>query len=211
MILSSKCSSVYVDFENTRKLPENADSFGDNCVWTCCRSFSQLWQGYMWRVVNVLKNSPKTSNLTRRQNTQLNLSDINGTLAWKCSCADMRSISHQLTGGCLKGVLKQEFRGIQAAQFFGMNNFGHVEAIKAILFWKSSNGYVDFENAIKLWENVDGFEDNCVWTCCVSFCQLWQEYMWWALNVLKRDPKISDPTKRPDIEPSFFHINRTLA
>ena len=94
VIFSSKCSSVYVDFENTRKLPENADSFGDNCVWTCCRSFSQLWQGYMWRVVNVLKNGPKTSNLTRRHNTQLNLSDINRTLAWKCSCADMRSISH---------------------------------------------------------------------------------------------------------------------
>ena len=26
VIFSSKCSSVYVDFENTRKLPENADS-----------------------------------------------------------------------------------------------------------------------------------------------------------------------------------------
>ena len=71
-----------------------------------------------------------------------------------------------------------------------MNNFGHIEAMKVISFSKCSETYLDFENAIKLRENVDGFEDNCVWTCKVSFCQLWQEYMSSAVDVLKSGPKI---------------------
>ena len=44
-------------------------------------------------------------------------------------------------------------------------------------FSKCSKFYVDFENAIKIWENVLGFEDNCVWTCCENFCQLWWEHV----------------------------------
>ena len=49
-----------------------------------------------------------------------------------------------------------------------MNNFRHIEATKTIFFSKCSKSYVDFENAIKPGENFDGFEDNCVWTCCMS-------------------------------------------
>ena len=44
-----------------------------------------------------------------------------------------------------------------------------------IFFSKSWEYYVDFENAIKFTENVHGFEENCLWTCCGSFCQLWHE------------------------------------
>ena len=43
-----------------------------------------------------------------------------------------------------------------------MNNFGHIEAMKVIFFWKCSKCYVDFENVIKLREKFDGFEGNCV-------------------------------------------------
>ena len=45
-------------------------------------------------------------------------------------------------------------------------------------------------------ENVFPFEDNCVWTCCRDFFQLWQEYMWSAIKVLTNGSKISDPIKR---------------
>ena len=65
-------------------------------------------------------------------------------------------------------------------------------------FSKRPKFYVDFENAIKLRGNVDRFEHSCVWTCSDSFCQLSQEYMGSALNVLKSGPKISDPTNRHD-------------
>ena len=92
-----------------------------------------------------------------------------------------------------------------------MNNFKHTEAMKVIFFSKNPKFFLDFQNAITLPENVAGFEDNCVWTCYGSFCQLWQEYMWWAVNVLKSRPQISDRTKRHDTQLNLFDINGTLA
>ena len=59
-------------------------------------------------------------------------------------------------------VLKQEFEAVQVISFFGMNNFGHVEAMKVIFFSKLSKSYVDLENLMKVGENVPGFKDNCV-------------------------------------------------
>ena len=99
-----------------------------------------------------------------------------------------------LTPWFAKGVLNQDFEGIQVTTFFWSNNFGHIEAMKVIFLSKYSRFYVDYENAIKFEENVDGFEDNWVSTCCWSFCQLWEEDMWSTANVLKSGPKIWDPT-----------------
>ena len=73
-----------------------------------------------------------------------------------------------------------------------------------------SEFYADSENSIKLPENVDGFEDNCLWTSCVSFSELWQEYMWSTIHVLKSGHKISHTTKRHDTKLHFFDINETL-
>ena len=54
------------------------------------------------------------------------------------------------------------------------------------------------------------FWDNLTWTCWGSFCQLWQEYMWSAINVLKKCPNIADLTKRHDKQLNLFDINGTL-
>ena len=70
--------------------------------------------------------------------------------------------------------------------------------MKLIFISKCSKFYVDSENAIKFQENVDGFEDKCAWSSCGSFCQLWEEHMWLAVNALKSGPNNSDPTKRYD-------------
>ena len=83
--------------------------------------------------------------------------------------------------------------------------------MKVIFFSKCSKFYVDFENATTVWENVEGSEDNCVWTCYWIFCQLLEEFMWSAVNLVKSGPKISDPTKRHDEELNSFNINWTLA
>ena len=48
--------------------------------------------------VNVLKNGPKISDATKRDETLLNLFDINGTLVYKCCCADLSSVLDPLTG-----------------------------------------------------------------------------------------------------------------
>ena len=71
--------------------------------------------------------------------------------------------------------------------------------------------YVDLENAINLGENLEGFEHNCVWTSCATFWQLWQEYMWAPINVLKSGSKISDSSKRHHTTLNLFDINGTLA
>ena len=80
-----------------------------------------------------------------------------------------------------------------------------------IFFSRHSKYYVSFENAIKIEENLDRFEKNSVWTCCRSFCYLWQEYMWLVVNLLKSGPKIRGLTKRHDTQINFFDINGTLS
>ena len=76
---------------------------------------------------------------------------------------------------------------------------------------KCSKFYVDFKNTVKVPENVFGFEDNCIGTFCGSFSQLWQEYMWSDLHVLKNGAKISDLTKRHDTQLNLFDINGKFA
>ena len=75
-----------------------------------------------------------------------------------------------------------------------------------IFFWKGWKFHVDFENEMKIWKDVFGFEDNFVWTCFGNFSQTWQEYMRSAVNVLKKCPKISDPTKQHVSQFNFFLI-----
>ena len=70
--------------------------------------------------------------------------------------------------------------------------------------------YVDFKNAIKVAENGFGFDDNCFGTFSGNFSQLWQEYIWSDINVLKDDPNISDPTNRHDTQLNLFDINGKL-
>ena len=82
--------------------------------------------------------------------------------------------------------------------------------MKMMFSSKCSKYYVDLENAIKFQENVNGFEDNCVSTCCGSLCHLRREYMGSAVNMLKRGPKISDPTNRHNIQLNLFDINGIL-
>ena len=104
--LFSKSSKFYVDFENASKLRENLQGFKDNCLWTCCRSFSRLWQEYIWPAVNVLKKCPMISDQAKRHDTQLNFSDINGILAQKSCRADFTSVLDPLKGWYPKNVLK---------------------------------------------------------------------------------------------------------
>ena len=161
--------------------------------------------------VKVLKKCPKILNPTKAHDVQLNLLDINRTLAWKGCRADFSSVLEPLTGWFKKGVLKQECQAIQVTTYFGFNNFGHILAMKMIFFSKCSKFYVDSETLIKLGEDVDGFEDNSACTCCGSFFQLWKKHLWSGVNVLKKCPKISDPANRHDTQINLFDINGTFA
>ena len=50
-------------------------------------------------------------------------------------------------------------------------------------------------------------EENFGWTCWCTFSQLWQEYLWLAVNMLENGPDIWDPTRRHDTQLNFFDIN----
>ena len=118
----------------------------------------------MWTAVNVVKRGPKISDRTKRHHKQLNLSDVNKKIAYKCCRLALSSVFSTLRCGFPDGVLKHEFQAIEVTRFFAWYNFGHIQAMKVILFSKYSKFYVDFENAIKFSENVDGFQDNCDWS-----------------------------------------------
>ena len=66
----------------------------------------------MWETVKVLKDSPKISEMTKRDVLQLNLSEINRNLKQKSCRAGFSSAWDPLARWLPKGVLKQELFGI---------------------------------------------------------------------------------------------------
>ena len=130
LIVFSKCTKFYVDCKNGKKIWENAWSFWDNGLWTCCGNFSQLWGEYVWLAVNVLPESPQISRLTTRNVFQLNLSCVNRKLRRKCCRANFSSVCHPWTCWLSIRVLKQELSVIEATIFLGVNNFRNIEAMK---------------------------------------------------------------------------------
>ena len=49
------------------KIREKYSNWWDNNAWSCYGNFSQLWRKYMWSAENVLPNSAKISDLTKRE------------------------------------------------------------------------------------------------------------------------------------------------
>ena len=60
---SWKCSKFYLHFKNGENKSEKVFPFRDNCIWIGCVKLSLLRRECCWPVVNVLKNSPKISQL----------------------------------------------------------------------------------------------------------------------------------------------------
>ena len=52
--------------EMEKKNWENLLGFADNGVWSTCGNLTVLWREVMWSAVNLLPNSPKISQLTKR-------------------------------------------------------------------------------------------------------------------------------------------------
>ena len=68
----------------------------------------------MGAAVNVLPNSPKTSNMRKRDVFYLNLSWFNGKLGCNCCRADLSSDIDSWTCWLSKGVLKRKRSGLEA-------------------------------------------------------------------------------------------------
>ena len=76
----------------------------------------------MQYAVNLLKNSPKISDLTKRVVFQLSLREIKSKLGSKWCSADFSSVRNRLARWLLKGDLEEELSGIQVTTLFGVNN-----------------------------------------------------------------------------------------
>ena len=77
-------------------------------------------------------------------------------------------------------------------------------------FSKCAIIYADCKNGIKSVGSVSSFWDNGVWICCRNISKLWREYMWSAVNVLPKRPKVSDLNKRNVSLLNFSWLNGKL-
>ena len=70
-----KYSKLNLNFENAKKKKkknwEKVFCFWDKCIWKCCNKFPLLRREYLSLAVNVLTNSPKILNITKRHFFQL--------------------------------------------------------------------------------------------------------------------------------------------
>ena len=72
-----KCSKIYLDLAMAMKCQKKTFGFLDNCLWIALAKFSSSWREYLSSAVNVLRNSFKTLDLSKRDMLLLNSSLIN--------------------------------------------------------------------------------------------------------------------------------------
>ena len=58
--------------------------------------------------------------------------------------------------------------------------------MRVIFFWKSSKFNADWKNAQKNSEKMFCFLDKCLWIVCIHLSLLIREYIWSAVNVLRK-------------------------
>ena len=78
-----KVFKISCRFETWNENSENVFGFWDNCIWSNSGKMSLLRREYMWLPVNLLKHSPKISDLAKGDLSVLDLPGINGKLASK--------------------------------------------------------------------------------------------------------------------------------
>lgn len=96
--LFSKRSKIYANFGNTTKFDKKTFAF----------DIIALWRKNLSRTVNVLRNSPRILNLTKWEFFQINMSQNDETIEWKCCRGDLSNAFHPLTPWLPKGVLRQD-------------------------------------------------------------------------------------------------------
>ena len=84
----------------------------------------------MWSPVNLLKHSPTISDLTKRDASVLDLSDIHRRAAQKHRLTHFHSVLDPLARWLQKCVLKQDISGIQKTTLFGLNNLRNTSTMK---------------------------------------------------------------------------------
>ena len=67
-----KCSSLNLNFQNTKKNWENLFCFWDNSIWKCCYILSLLRREHFLSALSGLTNNPKILHITQRDFFNMN-------------------------------------------------------------------------------------------------------------------------------------------
>ena len=136
IISFSKCLKFDVDSRNrTRKL-DKVFLFKNNCIWIEDNQLSQSRTGYLWLAVNVLRNIPNISDITKGNILQIRFSQSDEKTWWKASLADFTRIWDPLTCWESKCPLKRCFLESGLTKSFTVCNFRNKVAMKGIFFFK---------------------------------------------------------------------------
>ena len=119
---SYKILIIDLDFRNGAKNSEKFSCFLDNWIWTGCGKFSPLRREYLSLTANVLTNSFKIWDITKRDIFQLNFPHIDEKIRWKCCHADFNSLSDPLACWLGNGVLKRGFLDIHLNTYLAVCN-----------------------------------------------------------------------------------------
>ena len=158
--LFSKYSKIYANFGNTTKFDKKTFAF-DIIV---------LWRKNLSRTVNVLRNSPRILNPTKWEFFQINMSQNDEAIGWKCCRGNLSNAFHPLTPWLPKGVLKQDL--------FDMS----LGFLKKEKMFKSTKYFL--------------FLRYCFSFRCRKFSILWRKHFSLTVIVLMDSPRISGATKR---------------
>ena len=157
---------------------------------------------YIPLVVNVVKSSPKTCHVYKRDFFQLNLLRSNRWIWYRWCNPDLESAWARLPCCLWKGPLKRDFLGINLTTFSELV-ISEIQKLWGSCFWSIGSKFqIDFKMAAKNWENFLYFSDNCMWIGNVILSLFGARYIPLVVNVVKSSPKICHVYKR-----DFFQVN----
>ena len=120
-----KYSKIDGDFKNGAENLEKVFCFLDNCVWIGWGTFYLLRRKYLSSAVNVLTNSSKISDITKRDVFQIYFPHTDKMIWLKCCRADLSSLWDRLACWLSNRVLKRGVLDIFLITFFAIRNFGN--------------------------------------------------------------------------------------
>ena len=145
--------------------------------------------------VNVLTNSRKVRDVTKRDFFRLKFFHVDQYICERCCRPDWNSVSARLPCYFLKGPLKRDFLEFIYPRFSGLVKSKIRQLSGSSFLWKYSKLNLDFQNAQKKLKKVFCFWDNCIWRCCIKLPLLRRECLSLGVNVLTSSPNMMHITR----------------
>ena len=120
-----KMFKIWCTFQKWRKKFSKSFFFLDNFISIGCGKFSVVWRKYLSSAISLITNSPKISDITKRDIFQLHFPHSNEKIWSKCCRVDFSSLSNTLACWLSRGVLKRGPLAIYLTTSLTVRNFGN--------------------------------------------------------------------------------------